>query len=166
MFDDNVFANIKSLFFFICLCFNMISFRGQKKLGPRPDRSLLGVWAPGLIQNFRRASVPPSYAEHPPPPRAPPLALRFSPIGGSEMLVTREGQVFKYKGPWEGDKARIPKGKGNGKFERPSRSWAPKFLYPLSTPATKAKSRKGMTKSLFIKGRYDAPVTRLAMFGS
>ena len=28
---------------FICLCFNMVSFRGQKKLGPRPDRSLLGV---------------------------------------------------------------------------------------------------------------------------
>ena len=29
--------------FLICLCFNMVSFRGQKKLGPRPDRSLLGV---------------------------------------------------------------------------------------------------------------------------
>ena len=26
-----------------CLCFNMASFRGQKKLGPRPDRSPLGV---------------------------------------------------------------------------------------------------------------------------
>ena len=26
-----------------CLCFNMVSFRGQKKLGLRPDRSLLGV---------------------------------------------------------------------------------------------------------------------------
>ena len=26
-----------------CLCFKMVSFRGQKKkLGPRPDRSLLG----------------------------------------------------------------------------------------------------------------------------
>ena len=43
VFDDNVFAIIKSLFFFICLCFNMISFRGHKKLGPPPDRSLLGV---------------------------------------------------------------------------------------------------------------------------
>ena len=47
----------------------MVSFRGQKKLGPRPDRSLLGVWAPGLIQNFRRASVPPSYADSSPPPQ-------------------------------------------------------------------------------------------------
>ena len=28
--------------FFICLCFNMVSFRDQKKLGPRPDRSPLG----------------------------------------------------------------------------------------------------------------------------
>ena len=26
-----------------CLCFNMVSFRGQIKLGPRPDRSPLGV---------------------------------------------------------------------------------------------------------------------------
>ena len=43
VFGDNVFAIIKSLFFFICLCFNMVSFRGKKKLGPRPDRSLLGV---------------------------------------------------------------------------------------------------------------------------
>ena len=29
--------------FFICLCFNMVSFRGQKKVGARPDRSPLGV---------------------------------------------------------------------------------------------------------------------------
>ena len=29
--------------FLICLCFNMVSFRDQKKLGPRPDRSPLGV---------------------------------------------------------------------------------------------------------------------------
>ena len=28
----------------ICLCFNMVSFRGQKKLGSRPDRSPLGVY--------------------------------------------------------------------------------------------------------------------------
>ena len=40
----------------------MVSFRGQKKLGPRPDWSPLG----GLIQNFRRASPPLSYAESPP----------------------------------------------------------------------------------------------------
>ena len=26
-----------------CLCFNMVSFRGQKKLGPCPDQSPLGV---------------------------------------------------------------------------------------------------------------------------
>ena len=29
--------------FLICLYFNMVSFRGQKKLGSRPDRSPLGV---------------------------------------------------------------------------------------------------------------------------
>ena len=29
--------------FLICLCFNMVSLRGQKKFGPRPDRSPLGV---------------------------------------------------------------------------------------------------------------------------
>ena len=29
--------------FLISLCFSMVSFRGQKKLGPRPDRSPLGV---------------------------------------------------------------------------------------------------------------------------
>ena len=73
---------------------------------------------------------------------------------------------MKHKGPWEGGWARIPIGKGMGKFAHPPRSWAPKFPLPLSAPATKAKARKGMTKSLFIKGRYDAPVTRLAMFGS
>ena len=28
--------------FLICLCFNMVSFRGQKKLGSRPDRILQG----------------------------------------------------------------------------------------------------------------------------
>ena len=42
----------------------MVSFRGQKKLEPRPDWSPLGV----LIQNFQRASPPLSYAESPPPP--------------------------------------------------------------------------------------------------
>ena len=29
--------------FLICLCFNMVSFSGQKKLGLRPDRSPLGL---------------------------------------------------------------------------------------------------------------------------
>ena len=42
----------------------MIAFRGQKKVGPRPDWSPLG----SLIQNFRRASPPLSYAEFPPGP--------------------------------------------------------------------------------------------------
>ena len=41
-----------------------VSFRGQKTLGPRPDRSPFG----GLIQNFRRPSPPLSYAESLPPP--------------------------------------------------------------------------------------------------
>ena len=49
--------------FFICLCFNMVSFRGQKKLGPRPE----SVSFRGLIQNFRPASLPLSYAESIPP---------------------------------------------------------------------------------------------------
>ena len=35
--------SLKVTVFFICLCFNMVSFRGQKKLGPRPDRSPLGI---------------------------------------------------------------------------------------------------------------------------
>ena len=39
----------------------MVSLRGQKKLGPRPDRSFFR----GLIQNFRRASPPLSYGESP-----------------------------------------------------------------------------------------------------
>ena len=34
----------KEIYIYIyCLCFNMVSFRGQKKLGPLPDRSPLGV---------------------------------------------------------------------------------------------------------------------------
>ena len=37
----------------------MVSFRGQKTLGPRQDRFPLG----GLIQNFQLASPPFSYAE-------------------------------------------------------------------------------------------------------
>ena len=41
----------------------MVSFRGQKKLGPSPDRSLLGFF----IKIFRRASPPLSYAESLPP---------------------------------------------------------------------------------------------------
>ena len=29
--------------FLTCLCFNMVSFRGQKMFGPRPDQSPLGA---------------------------------------------------------------------------------------------------------------------------
>ena len=48
--------------FLICLCFNMVSFRGQKKLAtPR------SVSFRGLIQTFWRASPPIPYAESPPP---------------------------------------------------------------------------------------------------
>ena len=46
----------------------MVFFRGQKKVGPRPDWSHLGV----LIQNVRRATVPPLYGEPCPPPPPPP----------------------------------------------------------------------------------------------
>ena len=64
-----------NLSFLICLCFNMVSFRDQKKLGPRPDRSPL---LRGLIQNFRRASKPLSYAEFPPPRVEPTFLLSFN----------------------------------------------------------------------------------------
>ena len=40
----------------------MVSFKGQKKLGATPR----SVSFRGLIQNFRRASPPVSYAESPP----------------------------------------------------------------------------------------------------
>ena len=47
--------------FLICLCFNMVSFRGQKSLAtPR------SVSFRALIQNFQRASPPLSYTESPP----------------------------------------------------------------------------------------------------
>ena len=92
VFDDNVFAIIKSHFFFICLCFNMVSFRG-------------------LIQNFQRAFVPPSYAEFPPPPvptkksdvnQTCQLSV-FSPIGAYIRMwctagaVERRAQMFVYR---------------------------------------------------------------------
>ena len=44
VFDDNVFASLKvTVFFFLFLCFKMVSFRGQNKLGPLPIWSPLGV---------------------------------------------------------------------------------------------------------------------------
>ena len=44
-----------------CLCFNMVSFRGQKKLGLRPDRSLLGFNSkfPASIRTPFISGVPP-----------------------------------------------------------------------------------------------------------
>ena len=48
--------------FLICLCFNMVSFSGQKKAWATPRF----VSFRGLIQNFRRAPPPLSYAEFPP----------------------------------------------------------------------------------------------------
>ena len=48
--------------FLICLCFNMVSIRSQKKAWAMPR----SVSFTGLIQNFRRASPPLSYAESPP----------------------------------------------------------------------------------------------------
>ena len=35
--------SLKGSVFFIYPCFNMVSFRGQKKPGPRPDWSTIGV---------------------------------------------------------------------------------------------------------------------------
>ena len=58
--------SLKVTVFFICLCFNMVSFRGQKKLGPRPDRSPLGVLFKTSDEHphpFHMRSSPP-----PPPP--------------------------------------------------------------------------------------------------
>ena len=49
-----------SFLIFLVLTWSLLGVK--KKLGPRPDRSPLG----GLIQNFRRASPPLSYAEFPP----------------------------------------------------------------------------------------------------
>ena len=45
VFDENVFAIVKSTVFFICLCFYMVFLRGQKSLGPeiRLDWSPFGV---------------------------------------------------------------------------------------------------------------------------
>ena len=48
--------------FLICLCFNMVSLRGQKKLGARPDRAPLGVYFKISDEHpypFRMQSPPP-----------------------------------------------------------------------------------------------------------
>ena len=51
--------------FLMCLCFNMVSFRGKKKLGPRPDRSPLG-----LKFKFPTSIPTPFICGVPPPPGA------------------------------------------------------------------------------------------------
>ena len=66
VFDDNVFAIIKSQFFFHLSVLTW-SLLGVKKAWATPR----SVSFRGLIQNFRQASVPPSYAESPPPPPLP-----------------------------------------------------------------------------------------------
>ena len=59
----------------------MVAF-SQKQLGPRPDKK--------LIQNFRRASQPLSYAESPPPP---PLGLNNSHVRANVI----EANAFRRK---------------------------------------------------------------------
>ena len=56
----------------------MVSFRGQKKLGPLPDRSPLGV-------EFKISDEHPHpfNMRSPPPPRAKPLA-EFIAVGSSD----------------------------------------------------------------------------------
>ena len=58
----------------------MVSFRGKKKSLCHAQIGLL-YW--GLIQNFRRASPPLSYAESPPGPRALPTDVKM----GSALLI-------------------------------------------------------------------------------
>ena len=56
--------------FLICLCFNMVSFRGQKKLGPRPNRSLSGVFKLKLKLKISDEHPHPFHMQSlPPPPR-------------------------------------------------------------------------------------------------
>ena len=49
---------------FICLCFNMVSFTSQKRLGPRPDQSPLGV-----LFKISDKHPHPFHMQSPPPPR-------------------------------------------------------------------------------------------------
>ena len=58
--------------FLICLCFNIVSFRGQKKLGPCPDRSPLGV-------SFKISDEHPHpfICQEPPSPGDQPSSLQF-----------------------------------------------------------------------------------------
>ena len=73
-----------------CLCFNMVSFRGKKKLGPHPDQSPLGV-------SFK------IFVEHPHP-----FHMRSLPRQGFVMgtipalfcscILNREGNKINDKG--------------------------------------------------------------------
>ena len=87
--------------------FKMVSLRGQKEVGPRPDSSPLG----GLISNFRRTSPPLSYGSPPQslfsPDRALTILLLFIPWYRKEFLpyldesfkeVLKLVQVGKLKG--------------------------------------------------------------------
>ena len=65
VFDDNVFAIIKIHCFFSFVCVLTWSLLAVKKAWATPR----SVSFTGFIQNFRRASEPPSYAEFPRPPR-------------------------------------------------------------------------------------------------
>ena len=63
MYIFNAFSLLQSYnpSFLICLCFNMVSFRGKKKAWATPRLVSFRV----LIQNFRRAPPPLSYVELP-----------------------------------------------------------------------------------------------------
>ena len=61
----------------------MVSFRGQKKAWATPR----WVSFRGLIQNFRRASPPLSYAEFPPPPSR----ARYNEPRCNELLSITDG---------------------------------------------------------------------------
>ena len=66
----------------------MIAFRGQEKVGPRPDCS--PFW--GLIQYFRRASPPLSYGS--PPPQGGGEILKRSIFKLSRDLNRQSNRTF------------------------------------------------------------------------
>ena len=64
MYIFNLFYSLPSYnpSFLICLCFNMVPFRGQKKAWAMPRL----VSFTGLIQNFRRQHPHPFHMQSPP----------------------------------------------------------------------------------------------------
>ena len=44
--------SLKVAVFVICLCFKMVSFRGQKKVGPRPDWFLMSIPTPFIWESL------------------------------------------------------------------------------------------------------------------